>query len=486
MTLVSAAPYTFRHWLFESWVLIMSSQTPTVLSVSQLNGSVRELLEFNYGRIWLRGELSNVSAPSSGHLYFTLKDDQAQVRAAMFKGARTASKLQQPPQNGQQVLVRARVSLYAPRGDYQLLVEHLEDAGRGALQQAYEMLKARLAAEGLFSAERKRALPANPRGVAIVTSPSGAAVRDILQVLRRRAPGLPVTLIPVPVQGTEAPPAIVAGLALLKQLHAQDFQDANGQAVPPFDVVIVARGGGSLEDLWAFNDEAVVRALAEMPVPVVSGVGHEIDFTIADFVVDVRAPTPSAAAELVSPDQQQWREQVAVAHSRLLRAWLRERQRQQLALTTLQRRLRSPARQLQDQRQRLDELELRLTRQIQQIMGQRRERLQQRLSRLQARHPARQLPALKQLLDALAMRGQRGLQRQLQQQRQELMSLVQRVHSVSPLAVLARGYAIVSAEHGDVLRRASDVAIGQTIRARLGQGEIAATVTAIDLAGAAS
>jgi len=372
----------------------MSLQTPSVLTVSQLNGSVRELLEFNYGRIWLRGELSNVSAPSSGHLYFTLKDDQAQVRAAMFKGARTASKLQQPPQNGQQVLVRARVSLYAPRGDYQLLVEHLEDAGRGALQQAYEMLKARLAAEGLFSAERKRALPANPRGVAIVTSPSGAAVRDILQVLRRRAPGLPVTLIPVPVQGTEAPPAIVAGLTLLKQLHAQDFQDASGQALPPFDVVIVARGGGSLEDLWAFNDEAVVRALADMPVPVVSGVGHEIDFTIADFVVDVRAPTPSAAAELVSPDQQQWREQTAVAHQRLLRAWLRERQRHQLALTTLQRRLRSPARQLQDQRQQVDALELRLTRYLQQLIRQRQERLQQRLSRLQLQHPARKLPAL--------------------------------------------------------------------------------------------
>lgn len=458
------------------------SQTPNVLTVSQLNGSVRELLEFNYGRIWLRGELSNVSAPSSGHLYFTLKDDQAQVRAAMFKGARTASRLQQPPQNGQQVLVRARVSLYAPRGDYQLLVEHLEDAGRGALQQAYEMLKAKLAAEGLFAAERKRALPANPRGVAIVTSPSGAAVRDILQVLRRRAPGMPVTVIPVPVQGTEAPPAIVAGLRLLKQLHDQDFTDSQGQAVPPFDVVIVARGGGSLEDLWAFNEEAVVRALAEMPVPVVSGVGHEIDFTIADFVVDVRAPTPSAAAELVSPDQQQWREQIVLARSRLLRAWQRELQRYQLSLQNVQRRLRSPARQLQDQRQRLDELELRLTRHIRQIVGQRRERLQQRLLRLQARHPARQLPALQQRLDALALRAQRALQQQLQQQRRELISLVQRVHSVSPLAVLARGYAIVSDDQGQVLRNASHVAVGQTLHARLGQGTIAATVTATYLA----
>ena len=452
--------------------------TPTVLTVSQLNGSVRELLEFNYGRIWLRGELSNVSAPSSGHLYFTLKDDQAQVRAAMFKGARTASKLQQPPQNGQQVLVRARVSLYAPRGDYQLLVEHLEDAGRGALQQAYEMLKARLAAEGLFAAERKRALPVNPRGVAVVTSPSGAAVRDILQVLRRRAPSLPVTIIPVPVQGAEAPLAIVAGLAQLAQLHAQGFQDAAGNAVPPFDVIIVARGGGSLEDLWAFNDEQVVRALAGMPVPVVSGVGHEIDFTIADFVVDVRAPTPSAAAELVSPDQQQWREQVGLAQSRLRRAWLREWQRQQLVLHTLQRRLRSPTRQLQDQRQRLDTLELRLTHQLQQLIRQRRERLQQRLARLQLRHPARQLPALQQHLDALNQRSQRALQQQLQRQRRELANLLQRAHSVSPLAVLARGYAIVSDDHGEVLRDAAAVSVGQRIHARLGQGSLTATVTA--------
>jgi len=455
------------------------SAPPSVLTVSQLNGSVRELLEFNYGRIWLRGELSNVSAPSSGHLYFTLKDDQAQVRAAMFKGARTAARLQQPPQNGQQVLVRARVSLYAPRGDYQLLVEHLEDAGLGALQQAYEMLKARLAAEGLFAAERKRPLPANPRGVAVLTSPSGAAVRDILQVLKRRAPGLPVTLIPVPVQGTEAPPAIVAGLALLKSLFENDFRDAQGQPIPPFDVVIVARGGGSLEDLWAFNDEAVVRALADMPVPVVSGVGHEIDFTIADFVVDVRAPTPSAAAELVSPNQQQWREQAKSAKARLLNAWQRDHQRRQLALHVVQRRLRSPARQLLDQRQRLDELELRLTRQLRQLLTQRRERLQQRILRLKARDPARQLPALAQRVSTLQQRAVRAIQQRLQQRQQHLHNLMQRAHSVSPLAVLSRGYAIISCQDGSLLRDATQVRVGDVVRAKLNAGEVSASITAI-------
>lgn len=455
------------------------SAPPSVLTVSQLNGSVRELLEFNYGRIWLRGELSNVSAPSSGHLYFTLKDDQAQVRAAMFKGARTAARLQQPPQNGQQVLVRARVSLYAPRGDYQLLVEHLEDAGLGALQQAYEMLKARLAAEGLFATERKRPLPANPRGVAVLTSPSGAAVRDILQVLKRRAPSLPVTLIPVPVQGTEAPPAIVAGLALLKSLFENDFQDAQGQPIPPFDVVIVARGGGSLEDLWAFNDEAVVRALADMPVPVVSGVGHEIDFTIADFVVDVRAPTPSAAAELVSPNQQQWREQAKSAKARLLNAWQRDHQRRQLALHVVQRRLRSPARQLLDQRQRLDELELRLTRQLRQLLTQRRERLQQRIIRLKARDPARQIPALTQRVSTLQQRAVRAIQQRLVQRQQHLHNLMQRAHSVSPLAVLSRGYAIISKQDGSVLRDATQVRVGDVVRAKLNAGEVSASITAI-------
>lgn len=454
------------------------SAPPSVLTVSQLNGSVRELLEFNYGRIWLRGELSNVSAPSSGHLYFTLKDDQAQVRAAMFKGARTAAKLQQPPQNGQQVLVRARVSLFSPRGDYQLLVEHLEDAGRGALQQAYEMLKARLAAEGLFAAERKRELPVNPRGLAIVTSPSGAAVRDILQVLKRRAPGLPVLLIPVPVQGNEAPPAIVAGLNQLKALHDNGFRDSHGQQLPAFDVVIVARGGGSLEDLWAFNDESVVRALADMPVPVVSGVGHEIDFTIADFVVDVRAPTPSAAAELVSPNQQQWREQTTLAQSRLLTAWQRDLQRRKLALQVVQRRLRSPARQLLDQRQRLDELELRLTRQVRLLLAQRRERLQQRTLRLKARDPARQLPALAQHVVELQRRAARAIQQRLQQKQHRLHYLMQRAHSVSPLAVLSRGYAILTTDKGQVLRDAGQAQVGDRVRARLGAGELTATITA--------
>lgn len=457
----------------------MSAPSPTVLTVSQLNGSVRELLEFNYGRVWLRGEISNLSAPSSGHLYFTLKDDGAQVRAAMFKGARVAARLQTPPTNGQQVLVRARVSLYAPRGDYQLLVEHLEDAGRGALQQAYEMLKARLAAEGLFSPERKRPLPASPRGIAVVTSPSGAAVRDILHVLARRAPGLPVSIVPVPVQGAEAPPAIVAALETLARLHRDDFQDAAGRVVAPFDVVIVARGGGSLEDLWAFNDEAVVRALAELPVAVVSGIGHEIDFTIADFVVDVRAPTPSAAAELVSPDQARWREQLTLADSRLRRALARELTRQREQVQRLQARLRSPQRLLQDQRQRLDELELRLDRGWLRLLRERQQRLANARTRLRAQHPARRLQQLTQANRQLDERLQRGLQRQLQQLRRRLGELAQRAQSASPLTAIARGYAIVQDDRGHLLRSVARIAPGDSLRVRIGDGALDARVEAV-------
>ncbi len=448
--------------------------TPTVLSISQLNGSVRELLEFNYGRVWLRGEISNMSAPSSGHLYFTLKDEHAQVRAAMFRGARTAAKLQTPPSNGQQVLVRAKVSLYAPRGDYQLIVEHLEDAGRGALQQAFEMLKSRLAAEGLFSPERKRALPAHPRGVAVLTSPSGAAVRDIVQVLKRRAPGLAVSILPVPVQGAEAPAAIVTALTQL-----QEWLTSPPDNLPPIDVLIVARGGGSLEDLWAFNDEAVVRALADMPIPVVSGVGHEIDFTIADFVVDVRAPTPSAAAELVSQDQMQLGSDIAQLARRNQAAMSRVLQLQRQRLQALRVRLRSPERLLQDQRQRLDTLELRLQRQLRFMLSQQRQQLQRIDARLHAQHPARRLDAYRAAIAQWQQRLQNATQRHLQQRRQWLQHLSQRAHSVSPLAVLGRGYALVTNEQGQLLRSVNATAVDSVITARLHDGEVSARVLAV-------
>ncbi|MDZ4298293.1 MAG: exodeoxyribonuclease VII large subunit, partial [Moraxellaceae bacterium] len=456
--------------------------TPTILTVTQLNHSVRDLLEFNYGRVWLRGEISNMSAPSSGHLYFTLKDDQAQVRAAMFKGARLAARLQAPPRNGQQVIIRAKVSLYAPRGDYQLIVEHLEDAGVGALQQAFEQLKAKLAAEGLFAAERKRELPANPRGIAVVTSPSGAAIRDILQVLARRAPSLPVTVFPVPVQGVEAVPALLNALQHINQLWQNQFIDAAGAQHAPFDVVLLARGGGSLEDLWAFNDEALARLITTMPLPVVSGVGHEIDFTICDFVADLRAPTPSAAAELVSTDQAQWRGQMVMLLERLTSAMRRQQLRQRQQLLQWAQRLRGPQRLLQEQQQRLDDISLRLNNVMQRTLRQRRERFAPWQARLMSRDPARQLQKLSTQVQQLSTRLNSAMQRRLTLSRQQLTHLVQQAQAVSPMGVIARGYAIVShADSGDLIRSVNASPPGSVVNIQLIDGHLRATVLTKDV-----
>src|SRR5882724_12638255 len=260
-----------------------------VYTVARLNNEVRLLLERGLSVVWVEGELSNLSQPSSGHWYFSLKDRDAQILCAMFRQKNTHIGF--IPKVGNAVLARGRVSLYEPRGDYQLIVEHLEEAGAGALQREYEKLKIRLAAEGLFAAERKRALPAFPRRIAVVTSPTGAAIRDVLNILRRRYPAASVLIYPTPVQGAAAAPGIVAAL-----------RAASAQRL--CDVIILTRGGGSIEDLWAFNDESVARAIHASELPVVAGIGHEVDFTIADFVADARAPTPSGAAELVAPDSE--------------------------------------------------------------------------------------------------------------------------------------------------------------------------------------
>ena len=273
-----------------------------IYTVSRLNREVRVLLERGFGTLWIEAEISNFARPSSGHWYFSLKDANAQVRCAMFRQRNYLSTF--TPKDGQKVLVRARIGLYEPRGEYQLIVDHIEDAGRGALQRQFEELRARLAAEGLFAAERKRPLPGLPVRIGIITSPTGAAVRDILHVLARRFPAIGVLIYPVQVQGAQAAADIVAALEL-----------AGRRA--DCDVLILARGGGSLEDLWAFNDERLARAIVASPIPIITGVGHEVDFTIADFAADVRAPTPSAAAELVVPDAQEWLQSFALAGKRL-------------------------------------------------------------------------------------------------------------------------------------------------------------------------
>lgn len=434
-----------------------------ILSVTLLNEQVRDLLEHSFPNLWVEGEISNLSQPSSGHLYFTLKDAGAQIRAAMFRGNNRF--LNFTPKNGQHVVVKARLSLYAPRGDYQLIVEQMEEAGLGALRRAFDQLRLRLQQEGLFEAERKRALPATIRHLAVITSPTGAAIRDIISVLERRFPGLPVTVIPVPVQGTEAAPAIVRAIAL-----------ANRET--DFDAILVARGGGSLEDLWAFNEEIVARAIASSRLPVISGVGHETDFTIADFVADVRAPTPSAAAELLSPDGDEILGMLAGFETLLHRAMHNRLRQHQQQLTHLRARLRHPGHRLRDLSQRLDDLELRLRRaQIQQFR-QRQQTLTHLLSRLRARHPGHQLPTLNAQLANLQHRLQRSVLHALQSRRQQLSHLAERTQLASPLAILARGYAIVEGASG-VIRDSRYVRIGERITTRLAHGQLVATVTEI-------
>src|ERR1700728_3269492 len=320
-----------------------------IYSVSRLNREVRVLLERGFGALWLEAEISNLARPSSGHWYFSLKDSAAQVRCAMFRQRNMLSAF--TPRDGQKVLVRARIGLYEPRGEYQLIVDHMEDAGLGALKRQFEELSAKLSQEGLFAAERKRLLPGLPKRIGVITSPTGAAVRDILHVLARRFPAAPVLIYPVRVQGAQAAAEITATLQL-----------ANQRA--ECDVLILARGGGSLEDLWAFNDERLARAIVASPIPVITGIGHEIDFTIADFAADVRAPTPSAAAEIVVPDAEEWLSSLRRLDARLQRALLRSMQARAQRLRWLCGRaaMVSPSARLAQQSQRLDELEQRLSR----------------------------------------------------------------------------------------------------------------------------
>ncbi|UZJ45136.1 exodeoxyribonuclease VII large subunit [Marinimicrobium sp. C6131] len=437
-----------------------TSERP-IFTVSQLNRRAKQLLETHLPLIWVEGEISNFARPSSGHWYFTLKDDQAQVRCAMFRGRNQQVRFN--PQQGQQVLLRARVSLYENRGDYQLIAEHMEEAGAGALQRAFEALKHKLAQEGLFDPARKRPIPALPRHIGVITSGSGAAVRDILTVLQRRFPSIPVTLVPVPVQGKDAAPAIVEALSL-----------ANRSGL--FDVLILGRGGGSLEDLWPFNEEIVARAIAASDIPVVSAVGHEVDVTIADFVADLRAPTPSAAAELVVPDASEWLARFRGYTQRLTQLMRHRLQAEQHHLQHLSKRLRHPGERLQQQSQRLDNLELRLRRAMQQRLIQARQRLDNLAARQKAQRPEPQLHQWQTRIDQLRQRLNRQMQQTLKQQRQRLSEAGRLLHGVSPLNTLERGYAIVHNDAGEVIRDAAQVKPGERIRTRVAAGEILSRV----------
>jgi exodeoxyribonuclease VII large subunit len=431
-----------------------------IYTVSRLVRETRAVLEGSFPLLWISGELSNLAQPASGHIYFSLKDEAAQVRCAMFRMKR--QQLRFRPANGQQVVIRARVSLYEARGEFQLIVEHMEPAGEGALRLAFEQLKEKLAAEGLFDSERKQPLPEIPRQVGLVTSPSGAAIRDLLSVLRRRFPALPVMVYPVQVQGEEAPRQIVRMLELANRRNE-------------CDLLILSRGGGSLEDLQAFNDEAVARAIHASRIPIVSGVGHEIDFTIADFVADRRAPTPSAAAELVAPDQMAWRQrlnQLAQRLAQLQRRQLRQRaDRLQDLLRRLQRQ--HPAQRLQQRAQRLDELAQRLLRGTDLLLLRHNRRLEQLQSRLFSQSPVKRLERLRMLHQQLDGRLRASMQKHLETARNRLAQQARDLHTLSPLNTLSRGYAIVSREQdGQIIRTAREVASGERVRARLSQGSL--------------
>ena len=432
----------------------------TILTPSSLNRLVRDLLEDALPSIWIEGELSNVSRPASGHLYFTLKDDKAQVRCAMFKPR--SGWLPFKPTDGLQVLARARVGLYEARGEFQLVVEHLEVAGEGALRRQFEQLKTMLAAEGLFDSARKRPLPALPRRIGILTSPTGAAVRDVLNVLGRRFPLVDVEILPVPVQGKEAPAAIVAML------------DAASRA-RRHDVLLLTRGGGSLEDLWAFNDESLARAIARCSIPLVSAVGHEIDFSISDFIADLRAPTPSAAAELLVPDIGELDRELRQKHERLRLRMLRrienssQRSDHLLARLNLQR----PAARLLRGRERLQQLSARLGRIAERTLERRRSRLAHARTGLSIHDPGRRLQAAGERASAFQARLLGETRHLLERRRSHVEELARALHAFSPLATLARGYAVlVESRSGQVVRRTGQVAPGDRLRAILADGEL--------------
>lgn len=427
-----------------------------VLTVSQLNGRARVLLEDVFSNIWVEGEISNLARPASGHVYFTLKDSGAQVRCALFRN--NAARVRQALRDGLAVKVRGKVSLFEGRGDYQLILDTVEPAGDGALRLAFDALKEKLGNEGLFSSERKRALPAHPQRIGIVSSPTGAVIRDIISVFRRRAPQVELTLIPTAVQGREAINQIVRAL-----------QRADAQG---FDALILARGGGSLEDLWCFNEEAVARAIAACVTPIVSAVGHETDVSISDFVADVRAPTPSAAAELLAPDSSDLGRRLESLQRRLLLRIQNRLAHDRLRLDSLARRLRHPGERLRQQAQRLDDLDMRLRRAFEQRLNQRRERLARLDTRLAAQHPGRALALLKQRLDNLAERLPRAMRQTLATRRQHLQVQVQTLQVVSPLATLSRGYSILLDERGQAIRSAAQIRNGQRLTARLGEGEL--------------
>ncbi|MBP7341877.1 MAG: exodeoxyribonuclease VII large subunit [Smithellaceae bacterium] len=437
-----------------------------ILTVSQLNENIKAILEESFGTLWVEGEVSNLRRPQSGHVYFTLKDDKSQIRAVYFRsfGARA---VRFDLEDGMKIICRARLTAYVPRGEYQLIVETVEPQGTGALQKAFEQLKAKLAAEGLFDASRKKPLPFLPARIGVVTSPSGAVIRDILNVTRRRFPAVNILIAPTRVQGAEAAAEIIAALARL-------------QRVGGIEVIIIARGGGSLEDLAPFNDEALARAVAQSAIPVVSAVGHETDFTICDFVADLRAPTPSAAAELVVPEQADLRAAVDLLAERLAAAQRRLFDAKRARLDALEARFRDPRRYLQDFSLRVDDLHERLGRAWTQKIAALRNRLGRLELGLLHQNPQQRLRERTLLLGSLEKALLASWQRIAGDRRTRLQKNAALLSSLNPLAVLSRGYSITRRlPEGTIVRDAGELTEGLPIQIQLARGGARARVEKI-------
>ncbi len=444
------------------------SDSSNIYSVSTLNQSVSNLLEQEFGWIWVEGEISNLAQPASGHIYFSLKDNSAQVSCAMFKGRNRSIKFQ--PENGNQVLVRAKVSLYQPRGNYQLIVDRMEQAGDGALRQQFEALKNKLATEGLFDETNKQDIPELPECIAVITSKSGAAVHDVLSVIERRFPAIPVKLFPVPVQGKEAAPAICKAIQLI------DESVTNGNL--NCDVILLVRGGGSLEDLWSFNEESVARVMFDCSIPIVSGVGHEVDVTIADFVADVRAATPTAAAEAVTPDQTSWLQSFDWYQQRLQQLLKNKIEHQQEKVQWLLRRLQQqhPENQIQRSRQRSDELQQRLIRCTQTMLHFHQSQLATNNARLNNHNPGLRLKQNQQSIQFLHTRLQQAAINLVTRKKSLLSNAARTLNAISPLKTLERGYSITLNNKGTPLLSISQVKQNDKIETRLHNGRIISQV----------
>lgn len=433
-----------------------------VMSVSDLNKHIREILEGRFPLLWLKGEISNFKAHTSGHFYFSLKDAKAQINAVMFRGYNTSLRFR--PEDGMEVLVRGKITVYEPRGNYQIFCEMMEPVGAGALQKAFEQLKAKLQKEGLFAPERKRALPPHPRHIAIVTSPTGAAIRDMLNVLGRRFKGVHITVVPCKVQGDAAPGEIVEAIKLAQQLN-------------DIDVMIVGRGGGSIEDLWAFNDERVARAIAAARVPVISAVGHEVDFTIADFVADLRAPTPSAAAELVVANAADLVTRITSLSRALNLSFMQRLAAVREQVQFLSHRLIDPQRMLQDAALRCDELMARLDLAM-------RRGLETRESRVTLLHTrlGTPLPRVERARDARAafeLRLKTAVQSLLSAREQRLAKNMAVLDSLSPLKVLDRGFSMVMVGE-KIITHASELKAGDPVMIRMCKGSVEAEIKKVN------